>query len=196
MIVVNSRTNVIVKIAVLASLSFVLLFIGFSLPFFPSFLKIDISELPVLIATISFGPISGILTSFVKNIFHLLFSKSMGIGELINFIMSCSFVLIFHYINNKYRKVKLALVISTLMTSFIAILVNYYIMFPLYKYILNIHPENILQIASITNPYIKNISFYFALVIFPFNMIKFGLVSLIMYFTYPVFKKAFSHTEA
>ena len=44
----NSLTSKIVKVALLSTLSFVFYLVGFPLPFFPSFLDIQFSNLPVL----------------------------------------------------------------------------------------------------------------------------------------------------
>lgn len=64
-------------------------------PFAPSFYKIDLSELPVLICGFAFGPVAGILTEFVKIIVKLLFkpTSTAFVGELANFCVGCSMIL-------------------------------------------------------------------------------------------------------
>ena len=42
-------TRALVMTAMLSAIAFILMFINFSVPFMPSFIKLDISELPALI---------------------------------------------------------------------------------------------------------------------------------------------------
>ena len=52
------KTRRLVVTAMLAAVSTVLMFIDFSVPFMPAFIKMDVSELPALIASFSMGPLS------------------------------------------------------------------------------------------------------------------------------------------
>ncbi|MEG2082280.1 MAG: ECF transporter S component, partial [Oscillospiraceae bacterium] len=54
--------------AMLAAVSTVLMFFSFNVPLMPSFIKMDLSELPALIAAFTFGPVSGIAVCLVKNL--------------------------------------------------------------------------------------------------------------------------------
>ena len=63
----KNKVEYIVKLAMYSALAFVLYNIKFPLPFmFPSFLDIQISELPALIAGFSMGPISGCLVIIIQ----------------------------------------------------------------------------------------------------------------------------------
>ena len=78
--------------AVLSSIAFVLAFFEFPVPLSPSFARMDLSDLPALIGTFAYGPVSGVLIELVKNALQLLTSSTSDIGELANFIMGSSFV--------------------------------------------------------------------------------------------------------
>ena len=52
--------------ALLSAIAFVLMLIDFPLWFLPGFYKIDLSELPVLIAAFTLGPVAGVTTRFSK----------------------------------------------------------------------------------------------------------------------------------
>lgn len=98
------KTSTLVKVALLSAISFILMFIEMPIPIFPSFLKIDISDIPALVAGLTLGPIAGVFVEFVKNILHLITSTSTGgVGELANVIVGGSFVLTASVI---YRKNK------------------------------------------------------------------------------------------
>ncbi|MEE1055615.1 MAG: ECF transporter S component, partial [Acutalibacteraceae bacterium] len=79
--------------AVCGALGFVLMLLEFPIPFIiPSFIKLDFSEIPALIASFAYGPIYGILVCAVKNLLHLFVTTSGGVGELSNFILGAIFV--------------------------------------------------------------------------------------------------------
>ena len=65
-----------------------LMFLSFSLPVIPSFVKLDFSELPALIAAFSMGPASGVAVCFLKNLINLAMSSTAGVGELCNFLLA------------------------------------------------------------------------------------------------------------
>ena len=52
--------------AILAAVSTVLMFLSFNVPFMPSFIKMDFSELPALIAAFAYGPLSGVIVCLIK----------------------------------------------------------------------------------------------------------------------------------
>ena len=135
----KTRSNMIrnsVVTAMLAAVATVLMFLDFSVPIIPSFVKMDISELPALLASFSLGPVSGIVVCLLKNVFNLLFHGSTGgIGELCNFLLGASFVGIAGLIY-KYKKTRTGAVIGALVGALvmavISIPVNYFISYPVY----------------------------------------------------------------
>ena len=86
-------TRYIAVTAMLSAIAFILQFFEFPVPLIPSFVKLDFSELPALIAAFSMGPLSGVIVCLIKNLLHLTTSSSGGIGELCNFLLGAAFVL-------------------------------------------------------------------------------------------------------
>ena len=83
---VNVRT--LAMTAVLGAVATVLMFFSFSIPIIlPSFLAMDFSELPALIAAFTMGPVSGVVVCLIKNLVNLPSSGTGGAGELCNFLM-------------------------------------------------------------------------------------------------------------
>ena len=78
--------------AMLGAVSTVLMFISFNVPLMPSFIKLDLSELPALIASFALGPLWGVCVCLIKNLINVFFSTTGGVGELSNFILGASFV--------------------------------------------------------------------------------------------------------
>ena len=79
--------------AMLSAIGFVLMMVDFSLPMFiPFFVKMDISELPALLASFSLGPVYGAAVCLIKNILAAIFHGSTGgIGEVCNFLLGAAF---------------------------------------------------------------------------------------------------------
>ena len=86
----RKKTHHIAVAAMLTAVAFVLQFIEFPIPIMPSFVKLDISDLPALLGTFSLGPVYGVAIQLAKNIIHLPFGSSAGVGELCNFILGKS----------------------------------------------------------------------------------------------------------
>ena len=99
----RKKTHHIAVAAMLTAVAFVLQFIEFPIPIMPSFVKLDISDLPALLGTFSLGPVYGVAIQLAKNIIHLPFGSSAGVGELCNFILGAVFVLAAGLV---YRKMK------------------------------------------------------------------------------------------
>ena len=73
--------------AMLSAVAYILMFLDFSVPFMPSFIKMDLSELPALIGSFAMGPLCGVIICLVKNVLHLFITSTGGVGELSNFIL-------------------------------------------------------------------------------------------------------------
>ena len=81
-------------------------FFEISLPFIiPSFIKLDLSDLPALLTAFSAGPLWGGLVCVIKNTIHFAYGSTGGIGELANALMGVAFVvpagLIYKYRHSK-----------------------------------------------------------------------------------------------
>jgi len=134
-----SRTNYVHKIAVtaiLGAVATVLMFLSFPMPFLiPSFIKMDFSELPALLAAFSMGPASGVAVCLIKNLINVLSTTTGGVGELANFLMGVFFVLPAGFI---YKKKKtrggalLAAVIGAVSMAAFSVPINYFISYPFY----------------------------------------------------------------
>jgi len=101
----KNKLKIMIAVGMLSSISFVLMLLNFPLPALPSFLKVDFSDVPALIAAITMGPIAGILVAFFKNVLYWMFSGSptgVPVGEIANFCTSILFILPVYAI---YRRV-------------------------------------------------------------------------------------------
>ena len=175
--------------ALLSALSCVLMYLEFSVPLVPSFLKMDFSDLPALIASYAYGPIAGITVALIKNLMHLPVGIPVtgGAGELANFLLCVAFVVpagwVYHFARNKKGALIGALAGSVFM-ALLSLPVNYYITYPVYANLLPM--EAILGMYKALNPAVTG--WWSALLLFnlPFNFFK-GVV--IAGITFVIYKK-------
>ena len=182
--------------AIMGALGAVLMMIEVSLPIIPSFIKLDFSELPALIASFAYGPGYGILVCLIKNIIHLFFGSTMGIGEISNFVLGAIFVGTAGLIYKKNKSKKGALIsciIGSVIMAVVSIFTNYFVVYPLYVTVLGMPMEAIISMYSAILPAADNL--WKALIIFnlPFNIAK-GIIDAILCFVIykrisPILKK-------
>lgn len=133
----RSRTHKIAVTAMLSAAATVLMFLEFPIPFLiPSFVELDFSELPALLAAFSLGPVSGVVVCLVKNVIKgLLFSGTGGVGEMCNFLLGICFVIPAGIIY-RYKKTRSGALIGALAGAVImavcSVPVNYFISYPVY----------------------------------------------------------------
>lgn len=122
--------------ALLSAIAAVLMFLEFPVPVMPGFIKLDVSELPALLATFSLGPVYGVAVCLLKNLLNLAHTQSSGVGELCNFLLGAVFVFTTGLIYNKMKTRKGALIgslIGALVMAAMSLPINYYITFPFYS---------------------------------------------------------------
>lgn len=175
--------------AIMGAVGTVLMYLEFSVPFMPSFIKVDFSELPALITAFSLGPSYGILVCLVKNLLHLFVSDSMWTGELSNFILGAVFVGVAGLIY-KTRKTRNSALVSCLAGALVMALIslpsNYYIVYPFYSEAFGLTAETLVSMYKSIFSGVNNL--WECLIIFnlPFNFLK-GIVNAFICFM--VYKK-------
>ena len=130
-----SRLRCLVVTAMLSAVSIVLMQFDFSVPLMPSFIKMDLSDLPALIGSYAMGPFWGVMVALIKNILHLLRTSTGGVGELSNFILSAAFVLPAGIIYRQRKTKKRALLgalCGAVCMALISIPSNYFVVYPFY----------------------------------------------------------------
>jgi len=191
------RTNVrkLTMTAMLSAVATVLMFFSFNVPLMPSFIKLDFSELPALIAAYAFGPVSGVTVCLVKNLVNVLFTTTGGVGELSNFVLGAGFVFPAGLVYLRRRTRAGALTGSVLGAAVMAVIglfSNYYIVYPVYTAFMPM--EAILGMYRAINPNVETL--WDALIWFnmPFTFLK-GMCSVAMAFVIykplsPILKKS------
>lgn len=177
----NHYVRYITMTGMLSAIAYILMFLDFSIPMIiPSFIKMDLSELPALIGSFAFGPSCGILVCLVKNLLHLFITSTGGVGELANFLMGAVFVGTAGFIY-KHKKTKktaaIASVIGAVLMGAISIPINYFITYPFYYNFMS--KEMILEAYQLIIPSMENILQCLVCFNFPFTAVK-GLISVVV----------------
>jgi len=159
------------KIGVLSALAFIIMFFEFPLPFFPDYLKIDLSDIPAILGAFALGPVAGITIELIKNLLHLFRTTSGGIGEIANFITGTSFVFvasIIYYRKKSRNTAIIGLLAGALTMALVMSFVNYVFLIPFYFH---------------TGISTANLPVIYA-AIFPFNVVKGLILSIITALVY------------
>lgn len=128
-------TSRIAKIALLTALAYVVTFLEF--PIFPAapFLQLDFSNVFVLLGGFLYGPIAAVIISGIKELLSLLDTGTGGVGEIANFLLTLSFVIVpvtVYRFKKGIGTVSVTLAIGVVLLMAAGLLVNRYINFPLF----------------------------------------------------------------
>lgn len=190
------RTKDMTKVAMLSVIGFVLMYFQLPLTFVaPPFMKLDISDLPVLMGAFTMGPVYGIIIAGLKNLMHIIFKGTMtaGVGELSNFIISSTFAVVSSYIYRKHRTYKgavLSMTVGVVAMTILAMISNYFVVFPLYAKVMPM--DAIIAMGSAITSKITGLFTMMIYSVLPFNLIKGFTTSAVMMLVYkkisPLFK--------
>lgn len=176
-------------IAMFSAISAVLMVFEIQLPFSPSFVKFDFSDLPVMLGGFLIGPFAGGIIVFMKILLHFLLNgtTSFFVGDLSNLLLTLSFVLPASFIYQQKKTKKTAiqgLLVSIICTSLLAIIFNLFLIFPLYLKVLNLKMVDLINMIHVVNPLVKDVFTMIVFSLLPFNLFKYSIVSMITMLSY------------
>jgi riboflavin transporter FmnP len=137
----NRRLKPLILTSLLAAISCVLFLIQFSTPLTPAFLKLDLSDLPALLASLLLGAPYGVLVCLIKNMIGLFHTQTGGVGELSNFILSATFVFVAGLVfrrrravptHHARRRIALGALLGALAMALISFPSNLFLVYPVY----------------------------------------------------------------
>lgn len=178
-------TRALVVTAMLSAIGYVLMLFDFSVPFMPSFIKLDISELPALIASFSLGPVYGVVVCLVKNLLNTLQSQTLGIGDLSNFLLGTMFVFPAGLIYQRMKSRKGALIGSLAGAVIMAVgsvFTNIFLVYPLYYNLMS--KEAILNAYQAIIPAMESVEQSIICFNMPFTFLKAMLSVLVTFLIY------------
>lgn len=189
-------TRKVAVIGVFSAISTILMLLEIPLFFVPGMYKLDFSEVPILISSFAFGPATGVMMEFLKNLLKLLFkpTSTAFIGELANFAVGCSFILpastIYAFKKSKKNAIA-ACVVSTLVLTVFGTAFNAIYLLPAFAKYYGMPLETIINMGVEINPFVSEgsiVSFVVACVA-PLNLLKGTLVSIMTMVIYKPLSK-------
>ena len=185
-----SSAKTIAKVGVLSAIAYILMFISIPLPIFPSFLKIDLSDIPAIFGGMSLGPMAGLAIVIVKNFLQgITASTTGGVGEFANVIIGGSYVLIICLFYRKLKSIKGVLIgglLGIIAMTIMGCIMNYYVMIPLYATVYGMPLEQIVQLGTVINSKVTDLMTFVIWMIAPFNILKASIMTAV---TMPLFEK-------
>lgn len=125
----------IAMLAVFVALSYVISLFDF--PIFPAapFLKLDFGNVFILLSSLLFGPIEGVIVCGLKEALRMIGSSSGGVGELANMMTTTAYILLPSVVYRFKKGLKVVipcLIGACFIGTGMALVSNRFINFPLY----------------------------------------------------------------
>ncbi|HWT26493.1 MAG TPA: ECF transporter S component [Mobilitalea sp.] len=179
----------ITVMALLAAFSVILMLFEIPLWFAPSFYKIDLSEIPIMIGAFTLGPVAGIVIEIVKVLINFILkgTQTAGIGDVANVIIGCSFVVpsaILYQMKKTRKSAIVGMSVGTIILVIVGCLLNAYVLLPTYATAFHMPIDSLVQMGTAVNPSINSLSTFILFAVAPFNILKGVLDSLITIIIY------------
>ena len=176
-------------IAIMGSLGALLMLWNFPIGIAPAFYKLDLSDVPCLIGSFALGPLCGVLIVLVKVLIKLLLkpTSTAFVGEITVFCISAVYCLsaslIYQQQKNRRNAIK-ALIISSLIMTFVACAGNYFFIIEAYVQLYDISMETILAMGQAIFPAVDDKLSFVLCCVLPFNLIKCGITDVVTFLLY------------
>ena len=183
----TSKVRVLTGTAMLGAVAAVLMYLEFPIPIMPAFVKLDVSELPALIASFAYGPVSGILVCLIKNLIKLPSTSTAAVGELFNFVMGALFVGVagLIYKRNKTRKGAIVgALLGALVMAVVSVPYNYFIVYPAYAVMYHLPLDAIIGMYQAINPNVNGLLACLLVFNLPFTFVKGALDAALCFLVY------------
>lgn len=183
-------TQKLIYTGMLAALAGVLMSLEFSVPLMPPFYKVDLSDVPSVMALFLMGPASAAWVEIIKILIKLITvgTNSFYVGELSNLIGVALFVvplwLIYRKTGQNRKAAVWSLSASVVIRTTFACFVNAFITLPLYAAAMGVSLDEVVRMVAAVNPAITNLTTFIILATIPFNILKLGINYLIGYLLY------------
>ena len=176
-----SSTHYISYTAVFASMAGVLMLVELPLFFAPSFYKLDISELPILICTFYLGPVAVLVKLIIKG------TTTAYVGDFANFVVGCSFVLpasIVYHAKPGKKSALVGMAVGTLIMTVFGSAFNAIYLLPKFAEMFGMPLDAIVGMGTQVNSAINSVSTLVLFAVVPFNLLKGVIVSALTFLLY------------
>lgn len=173
-----TNTRKLAYIAILSAISFLLLFLNFPILPVASFLKIDFSVIPILLALLLFDLKSAYVVLLLRTLLKFILNfegVNTWVGMPMNVVALGLFVTVFAFVWKKRQTLRnyiVAAVIATVVLTLAMLVLNLFYAIPLYVKFAGWPPEAL------------TMSSYIVPAVLPFNLLQGLILSLVFYPAY------------
>ena len=163
-------TRELVTIGLFSALAYVLMLL--ESPGYLGFLRIEFSDVPAILGGLGYGPAAGVFIELIKNLIKVLSTKTIGAGELSNFLVGY--------------------VVSVISMCIAGMLVNYFITVPIYSNMFGGMEALIGFVGGMTPGFLPTIDSMWKLIVIgitPFNVVKGTMMAVVSYYVFKLVKK-------
>lgn len=186
-------TRELVTIGLFSALAYVLMLL--ESPGYLGFLRIEFSDVPAILGGLGYGPAAGVFIELIKNLIKVLSTKTIGAGELSNFLVRSAFVIPLSIIYRKWKgkhKLLVGYVVSVISMCIAGMLVNYFITVPIYSNMFGGMEALIGFVGGMTPGFLPTIDSMWKLIVIgitPFNVVKGTMMAVVSYYVFKLVKK-------
>ena len=176
-------------VAMFSAIGGVLMLLEIPLFFAPSFYKMDLSELPVLLCSFYLGPVAGITAEFLKVFIKLLLkgTSTAFVGDYANFVVGCCYILpasaIYHAHKTK-RNAVIGMAVGTLVMAVFGSIFNALYLIPKFAELFGMPIDVIVRMGTAVNSRIVSVPTLALYAVVPFNLLKGicdGILTFLLY---------------
>lgn len=174
---IDKRTKKIVVVGILAALAWIISRFSFPLLAWAPFLKVDFSDVPILLGMYVFGPMAGIAIAGVRSLLSYVMSggeAGFPIGDTAAFLATLSYTLpIYYIIKDRKPSMKptlLSSAVGTVSLTTVLSVLNWAFIAPMYMYVMGFSVGPMREYLTIS--------------VIPFNLLKGIFVSIVFFVIY------------
>lgn len=167
----------------------------------PSFYKMDLSEVPIMIGAFAMGPLAAAVIELIKILLNFVLNgtTTAGVGELGNFIMGCALVMPAGFIYKQAKTKKhaiIGMVTGIVCMAVASALVNGLLLLPAYGKAFGMPVDTFVEMGAAIIPAIHSLTTFCLFSVVPFNIIKGIVVSLITLVLYKHISRLLKGSQA
>lgn len=190
----TSTTALLTLTAMFGALAAVLMLFELPIFFTLPFIKLDFSDVPVILGAYMLGPLWGCAIGGIKIALNFAMNGTItaGIGELANLMFTLAYVLpacLIYRVKRTKSGAVLSLVIATAFASVVAVILDLLVVFPVYMKAFHLDMKTLIGMGSKALPVVKSEASLMWLSVFPANLLKYTCASVIAFFVYSPLRK-------
>jgi|GEM_PF-58324 Predicted membrane protein len=176
---VRMNTLTVTVCGMLSAIAAVLMFFEFPIFFAPATMyKMDFSDIPAIIAGMTFGPVSGVVVEFVKIMLKALILKPTStafVGEYANFVVGCALVVPASFIFQCRRSFKSMLfggIVGVLVMTTFGTAMNAIYFIPKLGDMFHMSVDKIVEFGTAIWPSVDSLTKFVFYCVAPLNLLK------------------------